>query len=160
MVSMVRKFDQISQALDAGKISSQIAKELKVSLKDVQKVRVERGLDLGVKRREYTAWQKAIAISQKKLTALELELQRLDEQVAARKRQVADLDKEIARKTDEKARMPLYVERIRVPWNQGEVQAYLSELDYERLTCFEDTVRSVLREKQVHEIEKQLRKLE
>jgi len=160
MVSMVRKSDQISQALDAGKTSSQIAKELKVSLKDIHEVRAKRGLDLGVKRREYAAWQKAIASSQKKLTALELELQRLDEQLAVRKRQVADWDKEIARKKDEKARVPLYVERIRVPLNQGKVQAYLSELDYERLTRFWDTVRSVLKEKWVHEIEKQLRKLE
>ena len=159
MVSMVTKFDQISHALDAGETSSQIAKELTVSLKDVHKVRVERGLDLGAKQREYATLQKAIAVSQKGLTALELELQRLDQQFAMGKRKLADLDKEIARKKDEKARMPFYVEAIRIPSNYWEVRAYLSKLDYERLKWFTDTVRSILKEKQLRELEKQLRKL-
>ena len=94
------------------------------------------------------------------MTALELELQRLDEQLAVRKRKLADLDNEIANKKDEKARTPLYVEAIHVPLNKGEVQAYLSKFDYDRLTCFKDTVLSILKEKLVHQIEKQLRKLE
>jgi len=156
---MVKTFDQIAHALDAGKTSSQIAKELKVSLKDIHKVRAKRGLDLGVKRREYATLQKAIAVLQKELTARELELQRLNEQLAVRKRQLADLDKEIARKKDEMARMPLYVEAIHIPSNYWQVRAYLSELDRERLKWFADTVLSILEERRLCEIEKQLRNL-
>jgi len=83
----------------------------------------------------------------------------LDEQLAVRKRKLADLDKEIARKKDEKARMPFYVEAIRIPSNDSEVRAYLAKLDLERLKWFTDTVRSILKEKQLRELEKQLRKL-
>jgi len=160
MASIVNKFDQISHALDAGKTVSQIAAELKVNFKDIHEVRAKRGLDLGVKRREYAAWQKAIAVSRKRLTALELGLQRLDEQLAVRKRQAADLDREIARKTDEKERVPLHVEHIRIPSNHAEVRAYLSELDYEGLMRLRDTLHIALMEKQVHEIERKLRRLE
>ena len=52
MVSMVTKFDQICEALDAGNSTRQIAKEHHVSLRDVQKVRTDRSLDLGAKQRE------------------------------------------------------------------------------------------------------------
>ena len=154
------KFDQIGEALDAGKTSRQIAKEFKVSLRDVQKVRVERSLDLGAKQREYATLQKAIAVSQKGLTALELELQRLDQQLAVRKRELADLDREIARKKEQRGLTLVYIEAIHIPSNDSEVRAYLAKLDLERLIWFIDTVRSILEAKQQREIEEQLRKLE
>jgi len=159
-VSMVTKFDQIGEALDAGKTSSQIAKELRVSLKDVQKVRVERGLDLGAKQREYATLLKAIAVSQKGLTARELELQRLDEQLAVRKRELADLDKEIVRKKEQRGLMLVYIEAIHIPSNDSEVRAYLAKLDLERLKWFIDTVYSIRKAKQLRELKRVHEQLE
>ena len=104
--------------------------------------------------------QKAIAVSQQGLTALELELQRLDEQLAVRKRELADLDKEIVRKKEQRGLMPVYIEAIHIPSNDSEARAYLANLDLERLKWFIDTFYRILEAKQQREIEELLRKLE
>jgi len=156
---MVTKFDQICEALDAGKSSRQIAKEFKVSLRDVQKVRADCRLDLGAKQREYAALQEAIAGVQKSVTARELELQRLDEQLAVRKRKLADLKKEIARKKQQRALALDYVGAIHIPPNDSEVRAYLAELDLERLKWLEDTAYSILESKLVRDLKELLREL-
>ena len=160
MVSMVTRFDQIGEALDAGKSSRQIAKEFKLSLRDVQKVRADRSLDLGAKQREHANLQKAIAGVQKSITALELELQRLDEQLAVRKRKLADLNNEIARKRQQRALAPVYVDGIHIPPNDSDVRAYLAKLDLVRLKWFTDTIYSIIKSKQQRELEELLRGLE
>jgi len=159
MVSMVTKFDQICGALDAGNSTRQIAKEHHVSLRDVQKVRADRNLDLGAKQREYAALQETIAGVQKNATALEMELQRLDEQLAVRKRKLADLNKGIARKKQQRAFAPVYVDAIHIPPNDSEVRAYLAKLDIVRLQWLKDTAYSIIESELRREFKELLREL-
>jgi len=157
---MATKFDQICEALDAGKSSRQIAKECKVSLRDVPQVRADRSLDLGAKQREHAALQEAISVVKKRVTALELELQSLDKQLTVRRRKLADLKSEIARKKQRRALAVDYVGAIHIPPNDSEVRAYLARLDLVRLKWFADTLRSTIESREKREIKEQLRGLE
>ena len=130
-----------------------------MSLRDVQKVRADRRLDLGAKQREYATLQKAIAVLGKNLTALELELQRLDEQLAVRKRKLAALDKEIVKKKEQRALAIVYVEWINIPSNNSEARTYLAQLDMLRLKWLMDTLYSMIESKLRRDLKELLREL-
>ena len=139
-ISMVSKFDEIKHALEAGKTTREIATELRVSLRDIGRVRKHLHIDIGAKEREAQDLDKEIQRLRKEIADKQSEKNRLIEEIGA-------LNREIEKKRSYKQVMPVPIERIYIPANASEVTDYLRRLDDKRLMWLIDAAMKVVEQR-------------
>jgi len=124
---MVNKIEQIEEMLKAGKSTRAIAKELKVSLRDIAKVRKEMGID-------FDALYRREDILNKEIDSLESMEERLKGSVADKKNELSRLEAECDRKRREIALIPRFIYNdVPLPSNYRSVQAWFRALSHDQL---------------------------
>jgi chromosome segregation ATPase len=155
-ISMVSKFDEIKHALEAGKTTREIAAELRVSLRDIGRVRKHLHIDIGAKEREAQDLDKEIQRLSKEIADKQSEKNRLIQEIGA-------LDREIERKRSYKETTVVATEKIYIPANASEVADYLRRLDDKRLTWLMDAAMKVAEQRidqsAIEAIRRELRRL-
>jgi hypothetical protein len=134
---VVSKFEEIKQALEAGKTTREIAVELRVSLRDIARVRKLLNIDIG-------AMERAVQDLEKQITEL---CQEIDDKDSEKKRliqEIGTLNRQIEEKRSYKQAMPVAIEAIHIPVNDSEVAGYLKGLDCERLSWLTEFALKVL----------------
>jgi chromosome segregation ATPase len=98
---MIDKTAEIKKLLAQGKTTREIAHKLRVSLRDIHRVRVQESIDIGALDREKERREKDIGILEKRITQLQQELAQLKSQISTLLRQKNDLEAEMEQKKAE-----------------------------------------------------------
>ena len=132
---MINKASEIRKLLVQGKTTREIARELRVSLRDIHRVREQEGIDIGALEREKERREKDIGVLENGITRRRQELAQLEKQNSTLLRQNNELEAEIERKKTEVIQVvqPVMVERIDIPRNREEIREYLETLRTEQL---------------------------
>ncbi len=134
---MVSKVDKIKQALEAGKTTREIAVELRVSLRDIGRVRKLLNIDIAAMEREVQDLEKEFMRLCDEIADKDSEKKRLIQEIGA-------LNRQIEEKRSYKQAMPVAIEAIHIPANDSEVADYLKGLDCERLSWLTEFALKVL----------------
>jgi len=132
---MVNKTAEIRRLLAQGKTTREIAHELRVSLRDIQRVRQQEGIDIGALERGKRRVERDINVLENRITQMRQELAQLEKQNSTLLSQKNKLETEIERKKTEviQVKQPVSVESIYFPRNYMEVPEYLKTLSTEQL---------------------------
>ncbi len=169
---MVSKIDQIREALARGDSTRTIATNLKVSLRDIAKVRKDLGIDFGALERQKTSLNEEIErlneeIRQKQsynnTLAHSIEVaknqlaQGLDREFSAKKNELAMLDAEVESRRRLIQVVPRFViQDVRAPSNSGDVEAWLNRLDPDQLGWLGDKAYEVCIRKRTQRLQRQM----
>lgn len=133
---MINKAAEIKRLLEEGHTTRQIAKELRVSLRDIHKVRQQENIDLGALQREKEALVKEISALKEQCSKLRQEKEQAEKDLAA-------LLKEIERKKSELVFTKVPVAPIYFPENIDQVRSYLESRSDEQFEAIIDLVTNI-----------------
>ncbi len=141
---MINKADEIRKLLKQGKTTRYIAQKLRVSLRDVHRVREQENIDIGALERQEARTKNNIAalgnvIAKKRDVVAELEKQINDLRKAS-----ASLEAAIKRKETEVKYVRQTVEPIYFPQNYGEVKKNLETLSSNQLRSLTQVITDVI----------------
>ncbi|MBM4447424.1 MAG: hypothetical protein FJ023_08825 [Chloroflexi bacterium] len=132
---MIHKTSEIKKLLAEGKTTREIARILRVSLRDIHRVREQEGIDIGALEREKERREKDIGVLENRITQGRQELAQLEKRNSTLLRQKRELEAEIERKKTEVIQVvqPVVVERIDIPRNREELREYLETLNSDQM---------------------------
>jgi hypothetical protein len=142
---MIDKTAEIRKLLAQGKTTRKIARMLRVSLRDIHRVRQQEGIDIGALEREKELREKDIGVLENRITQMRQELAQLEKQNSTLLRQKNELEAEIERKKTEviNVKQPVAVEHIYFPSNYMEVIKYLKTLSTDQLQYISQVIVSI-----------------
>jgi chromosome segregation ATPase len=146
---MIDKSAEIRKLLTEGKTSREIARTLRVSLRDVHRVRQQEGIDFGALEREKKDREKDIISIEKKIDQMQHEQAQVENQINTLLRQKHELEAEIERKRTEVVYVKQPVEPIYFPKNYREVRKYLETLNSDQLRSISQQVLSIMNDRAI-----------
>lgn len=149
---MINKADEIRKRLRQGWTTRKIAQELRVSLRDIHRVREQENIDIGALERQKTRIEKDIAdlnsdIAQKRST-----LTRLEKQINDLERTKTNLEAAIEKKQTEIKYVRQPVEPIYFAQNYGDVRKNLETLSSDQLGALSQIITDILNDRAVRAI--------
>lgn len=133
------KIEEIRRRLHQGKTTREIAKELRVSLRDIHEVRKAEEIDFGALQRKENRLKASMSEMEKALARLDREmltkqksLENIENRISEKQKVLSDLDDEISKKRKQVVELPIG-RVVLIPQNYYEVDKFLSTLGVEEL---------------------------
>jgi septal ring factor EnvC (AmiA/AmiB activator) len=146
---MIDKTTEIRKLLAQGKTTREIAHELRVSLRDIHRVREQEGIDIGALEREKERREKDIGVLENRITQRRQELAQLENQISTLLEQKREVEAEIERKKIEVIHVKQPVEPIYFPENYEEVRKYLETLRADQLRSISQLLVNIMNDRAV-----------
>lgn len=127
------KVKKIKELIKQGKTTREIARELRVSLRDIHRVRMQEGIDIGALERDRDRLQGELVSRRQEVSRLQQEIQRLREEKQG-------LEAEIKRRKAEVLKVVTPIKPIYFPQNFTDIDEYLKNLSDNQLKYLLDTV--------------------
>ncbi|MFC2050430.1 hypothetical protein ACFLTN_04560 [Chloroflexota bacterium] len=162
MLEMINKTAEIRKLLAQGKTTREIAQELRVSLRDIGRVRQQEGIDIGALEREKRVREKDLGVLNNRITQMRQEQAQLEKRNNTLLRQNNELEAEIKRKKTEVIRImqPIVVEHINLPRNRAELVEYLNTLSNDQLQYITQVITRIFNDRLAGALRDQKKRLE
>ena len=158
---MINKATQIRELLEQDWTTRDIARKLRVSLRDIHRVREQEGIDIGALVRQKIRVEEDIVVLDKSVAQTRNTIARLKKQINDLEQVKTNLESEIEKKQAEIKYVQQPVEPIYIPKNYGEVEKYLEMLSLDQLRSLSQMVAAIISDRlarAIHEKAARIRK--
>ncbi|MFC2049775.1 hypothetical protein ACFLTN_01185 [Chloroflexota bacterium] len=162
MTEIINKAAEIRKLLAQNKTTREIAEELRVSLRDIGRVKQQLGIDIGALEREKRDREKEIDVLQSRITQMRQELAQSEKRNSTLLRQNNKLEAEIKRKKTEVIQIvqPIVVEDIYIPRNSEKVAGYLNTLRNDQLQYITEVITRIFSDRLASALRDQKKRIE
>jgi len=144
---MINKATQIKGLLEQDWTTREIAHKLRVSLRDIHKVREQEGIDIGALERQKSLLEEDIVVLDKIVAQKRNIIARLEKQINDLGRTKTKLEAEIEKKQAEIKYVQQPVEPIYIPKNYDEVRKYLETLSSNQLRSLSQMIADIINDR-------------